>query len=154
MSDSLWPHGLQHTRLLCPSLPPGVCSNWCPLSQWCHLTISSFVSPILLLPSIFPSIFTSSVKSETKGSRQKKIEMYRKIKRMLREMRDRARWEGEREALRLRAGHRNCFSFLLESSWFTMLFLLYSKVVQSYTYIFFSIMVDHRIWNIFLCATQ
>ena len=40
MSDSLWPRGLQHTRLLCPSLSPRVCSNSCPLSQWCHPTIS------------------------------------------------------------------------------------------------------------------
>ena len=41
MSDSLWPHGLQHARLLCPPLSPGVCSDSCPLSQWCYLTISS-----------------------------------------------------------------------------------------------------------------
>ena len=40
MSDSLQPHGLQHTRLPCPSLPPRVCSNSCPLSWWCPLTIS------------------------------------------------------------------------------------------------------------------
>ena len=45
MSDSLWPHGLQHTRLPCPSPTPGACSNSCPLSQWCHLTISSSVVP-------------------------------------------------------------------------------------------------------------
>ena len=38
------PHGLQHARLLCPSLPPGVCANSCPLSRWCHPTISSSVS--------------------------------------------------------------------------------------------------------------
>ena len=37
MSDSLWPHGLQHARLLCPPLSPGVCSDSCPLSQWCYL---------------------------------------------------------------------------------------------------------------------
>ena len=35
VSDSLWPHGLQHSRLPCPSLSPGVCSSLCPLSQWC-----------------------------------------------------------------------------------------------------------------------
>ena len=40
-SDSLQPHGLQHIRLLCPSLSPRVCSNSCPLSQWCYLTIPS-----------------------------------------------------------------------------------------------------------------
>ena len=41
MSDPLWPHGLQHSRLPHPSLSPGVCSDSCPLSQWCHPTISS-----------------------------------------------------------------------------------------------------------------
>ena len=40
MSDSLWPHGLQHTRLPCPSLSPRVYSTSCPLSQWYYLTIS------------------------------------------------------------------------------------------------------------------
>ena len=41
MSDTLWPHGLQYTRLPCPSPTPGACSNSCPSSWWCHLTISS-----------------------------------------------------------------------------------------------------------------
>ena len=54
MSDYLWPDGLQHARIPCPSPPPGACSNSCPLSQWYHPTILSSV--ILLLPSIFPSI--------------------------------------------------------------------------------------------------
>ena len=45
MSDSLWPHGLQHTRLPCPSLSLWVCSNSCPLSQWCHPTICPLSSP-------------------------------------------------------------------------------------------------------------
>ena len=44
MSNSLWPHGLQHARLPHPSLSPGVCSNSCPLSRGCHLTISSSVA--------------------------------------------------------------------------------------------------------------
>jgi len=43
MSNSLWPHGLQHTRLPCPSPTPGVYSISCPLSRWCHPTISSSV---------------------------------------------------------------------------------------------------------------
>ena len=43
MSTSLRPHGWQHSRLPCPSLSPRVCSNSCPLSQWCHPTISSSV---------------------------------------------------------------------------------------------------------------
>ena len=42
MSDSFWPHGLQHVRLLCPPLSPGACSNSCLLSRWCFLTISFF----------------------------------------------------------------------------------------------------------------
>ena len=45
LSSSLQPHGLQHMRLRCPSLSPGVCSTSCPLSQWCHPTISSSVTP-------------------------------------------------------------------------------------------------------------
>ena len=45
MSDSLQPHGLQHTRLPYPSPTPRACSNSCPLSQWCHPTISSPVIP-------------------------------------------------------------------------------------------------------------
>ena len=55
MSKSLWPHGLQHTRLPCLSPTPGACSNSCPLSQWCHPTIILCCS-LLLLPLIFPSI--------------------------------------------------------------------------------------------------
>ena len=43
MSNSLWPHGLQHTRLPCPSPTPGACL--CPSGQWCHPTISSSVIP-------------------------------------------------------------------------------------------------------------
>ena len=45
MSDSLRPHGLQHVRFPCPTPTPGVYSNSCPLSRWCHPTISSFVVP-------------------------------------------------------------------------------------------------------------
>ena len=44
-SDSLQPHGLQHFRLPCPSPTPRVCSSSCPLSRWCHPTISSSVIP-------------------------------------------------------------------------------------------------------------
>ena len=45
VSDSLWPHGLQHARLSCPSLSPRAWSNSCPLSQWYHPTISSSIIP-------------------------------------------------------------------------------------------------------------
>ena len=62
MSDSLLPHGLQHTRPPCPSPTPRVHANSCPLSQWCHPTISSCL-PLLLLPSIFPSIRVFSSES-------------------------------------------------------------------------------------------
>ena len=54
VSDSLWPHGLQYTRLPCPSLSPRVCSNSCPLSQWRHPTISSSVTPFSSCPQSFP----------------------------------------------------------------------------------------------------
>ena len=55
MSDFLWPHGRQHTRLPCPSLSPGVCSNSCPFSWWCHPTVSSSVAPFSLCPQSFPA---------------------------------------------------------------------------------------------------
>ena len=65
--SSLWPHGLQHPRLPCPSLSPRVCSYSCPSSRWCHPTISSnhliLCCPLLLLPSVFPSIRDSSNES-------------------------------------------------------------------------------------------
>ena len=53
-SKSLWPHRLQHARLPCPSLSPWVCANSCLLSQWCHPTISSFVTPFSSCPQSFP----------------------------------------------------------------------------------------------------
>ena len=57
MSDSLRsrPHGLPHARLLRPPLSPGVCSNSCPLSQWCHPTILSSVSLFSSCPKSFAS---------------------------------------------------------------------------------------------------
>ena len=56
MSDSLWPHGLQHARLPCPAPTPGVYSNSYPLSRWCHPTMSSSVVPFSSrLPSFPPS---------------------------------------------------------------------------------------------------
>ena len=55
MSDSLWPHEPQHIRLPCPSLSPWVCSDSCPLSQWCHPTTSSSVSPFSSCRQSFPA---------------------------------------------------------------------------------------------------
>ena len=57
---SLQPYGLQHARPPCPSPFPEVCSNSCPLNQWCHSAISPSDTPLLFLPSIFPSIIDFS----------------------------------------------------------------------------------------------
>ena len=54
MPDSLWPHGLQHARLPCPSQSPRACSNSHPSSQWCHPNISSSVISSSCLQS-FPA---------------------------------------------------------------------------------------------------
>ena len=54
MSDSLWPYGLQHARLLFLPLSSGVCSNSCLLSQWCHPTILFSVAPFSC-PQSFPA---------------------------------------------------------------------------------------------------
>ena len=71
MSDSLWPHELQHIRLPCTSSTPRACSNSCPLSQWCHLTISSSLVPFSSWLQSFPAsgsfqlsqLFTSGCQS-------------------------------------------------------------------------------------------
>ena len=55
MSDSLQPHGLQHTRPPCPLPSPGVYSNSCPLSRWCHPTILSSVVPFPSCLQSFPA---------------------------------------------------------------------------------------------------
>ena len=56
MSDSLWRHEEQHTRPPCPSPPPGVHPNPCPLNWWCQPTISSSVVPFSSCPQFFPWI--------------------------------------------------------------------------------------------------
>ena len=55
VSDSLWLHGLWHTRLPCPSPTPGACSNSCPSSWWCHPTISSSIIPFSSRLQSFPA---------------------------------------------------------------------------------------------------
>ena len=55
VSDSLWPHGLEHARLPCPSLTPGACSNSFLSNQWCHPTISSSVVPFSSCFQSFPA---------------------------------------------------------------------------------------------------
>ena len=56
LSNSLWPHGLQHARPPCPSPTPGVYSNTCLLSWWCHPTISSSVVPFSSCLQFFPAL--------------------------------------------------------------------------------------------------
>ena len=63
VSDSLRPHGLQHTRPPCPSPTPVAYSNSCPLSQWCHPNYLVLCCPFLLLCSIFPYIRAFSIES-------------------------------------------------------------------------------------------
>ena len=55
MSNSLWLHRLQHAKLPCLSLSPGICSNSCPLSWWCYSATSSSVSPFSYWPQSFPA---------------------------------------------------------------------------------------------------
>ena len=55
VSNSLRPHGLQHTRPPCPSATPGACSNSCPSTQWCHPAISSSVIPFSSCLHSFPA---------------------------------------------------------------------------------------------------
>ena len=56
MSNFLWPHGLQHASLPCPSLSPRICSDSFPLSRWWHPSHLILCHPLLFLPSIFPRI--------------------------------------------------------------------------------------------------
>ena len=55
MFNSLWPHGLRHTRVFCPPLSFGLCSNSCPLSQWCYLAILSLVALFSFCLQSFPA---------------------------------------------------------------------------------------------------
>ena len=55
VSDSLWPHGLQHARPPCLSSTSRACSNSCPLSQWCHPTTSSSITPFSSSLQSFPA---------------------------------------------------------------------------------------------------
>ena len=73
MSDSLPPHGLQHTRLPCPLSTPEAYSNSCPSIQWCHPTISSSVIPFSSHLQFLPasgSFFKKTFKKEVSFSHQ------------------------------------------------------------------------------------
>ena len=56
MPNSLWPHGLQPSRLPCPSPSPRLCSDSCPFSQWCQPTISSSSTLFLSCPQSYPAL--------------------------------------------------------------------------------------------------
>ena len=61
VSYSLWPHESQHARPACPSPAPGVHSDLCPSSQWCHPAISSSVVPFSSCPQSLPASESSPV---------------------------------------------------------------------------------------------
>ena len=67
MSNSLWLHGLQDSRLPCPSLSPRVCLDSCPLSRWCHPTSSSSVTSFSLCPQSFPESGSFPVSWQSTG---------------------------------------------------------------------------------------
>ena len=73
MSDSLQPQGLQHARLSCPSPYPRPCSKSCPLSRWCHATISSSVVPFSSCLQFFRSLGTIKRKSLIADSTEVKV---------------------------------------------------------------------------------
>ena len=74
MSDSLWPRGLQYARLPCLSPSLRVCSNSCPLSRWCHATISSSVVPFSSCPQSFGiSVFSNELALPSGGQSVLKI---------------------------------------------------------------------------------
>ena len=82
MSNSLQPHGLQHTRFPCLPPTPRACSNSCPLSQWCRPTISSSVIPFSSCPQSFPAsesfpmsqLFTSGGQSTPAAAAAKSLQ--------------------------------------------------------------------------------
>ena len=61
LANSLWPHGLQHTRFPCHSPSPGFCLNSCPLSRWCHPTIISSVTRFSSCLQSFPASGSFSI---------------------------------------------------------------------------------------------
>ena len=78
MSNSLWPLGLQHTRTSCSSPTPRAYSNSCPLSRWCHPTISSSVAPFSC-PQSSPASGSFPMSDKT----IKMIILYNRIKHVL-----------------------------------------------------------------------
>ena len=73
MSNSLQPHGLQHTRPPCPPPTHRACSNSCPLSQWCHPTIASSVIPFFSCLQSFPASGSSPMSQFFTSHRSPKV---------------------------------------------------------------------------------
>ena len=73
----LWPHGLQHAKLHCPSPTPGAYSNSCPLSRWCHPTISSSVVPFSSHLQSFPAFKQLGIVHYCRMHLLKKISEYK-----------------------------------------------------------------------------
>ena len=74
VSNSLWPHGLYHARLPCPSPTPRACSNSCLWSQWCHSTISSFVVPFSSCLHSFSTLF-QGISSSHEGAKVLELQL-------------------------------------------------------------------------------
>ena len=75
MSDSLWPHEPKHARPPCPSPTPGVYSNSCPLSHWCHPTISSSVVPFSSCLQSFPASGSFPMSQFTSGGQKLEFQL-------------------------------------------------------------------------------
>ena len=94
MSDSLQPHGLQHARLPCTSSSPRVCSNSCPLSQWCYLIISSSVTPFSSYPQSFPASGSFLMSQLFTSGGQSSLVLWQYILRGERRILQMLRWRG------------------------------------------------------------
>ena len=80
MPDSLWPHGLQHARLLCPSLHLRLCSNSGLLSRWCYLTISSSTAPLSFCFQSSPGSGSPPMTPDTSTEGSKKASKTQELK--------------------------------------------------------------------------
>ena len=108
VSGSSRPHGLHHIRLPCPSLSPGICSNSCPLSWWCHSTVSSSVFPFSFRPQSFPApesfpmSLLFALSGQSIGASASAIRWHRKLPSMVPE----CNWYTVRVFLRLPPHHQ------------------------------------------------
>ena len=77
VSNSLWPHEPQHARPPCPLPTPGIYPNPCPLSRWCHPTISSSVVPFSSCPPSFPAVIYKHESQTIKKAECRRIEAFK-----------------------------------------------------------------------------